>query len=322
MIGNHVVRISCLAVATAALVIDAHIASAATIAHWSLDSNSLSTDGSGNITGAADTTGNHNATLGTGVGSASAANGGPTFNSNTIPGSNSVAGQFGQALTLTGMNNAAGGGGQFLMFPNLTELMTASSASGAPSYTVSYWINTTTTNAHQFTVLSDWGNAATNPGRFTYGYGFQFTQGAAQMRAQSRFNTSGSGSGTDIYARPVGTPTLNNGSWHMLTWTFDTTTGQLKSYFDGALVDTFQSTAANFNMIASSSPVGTFGLKGDSGNFVNGTIVLDEAWVFTGVLSDGSIASLYRNNAIPEPASAFSAILVLALGTICRQRQL
>jgi hypothetical protein len=308
------------AAVAAALMIGVHSAGGATIAHWSFDSNTLSTDGSGNITGAADATGNHNATLGTGVGSATVANGGPTFNSNTIPGSNSIAGQFGQALTLTGMNNAAGGGGQFLMYPNLTELMTASSAAGAPSYTVSYWINTTTTNAHQFTIMGDWGNAATNPGRFTYGYGFQFTAGAAQMRGQTRFNTSGTGNGTDIYARAVSTPTLNNGSWHMLTWTFDTATGQLKSYFDGALVDTFQSTAANFNMIASSSPVGTFGLKGDSGNFVNGTVALDEAWVFTDVLSESAIASLYRNNVIPEPTSAFLAMAAVLLAAMLRRQ--
>ena len=130
------------------------------------------------------------------VGSATVANGGPTFNSNTIPGTNSVAGQFGEALTLNGFNNAAGGGGQFLMFPNLTELMFAA---GAPNYTVSYWLKTTTTNQHQFTIMSDWGNAANNPGRFTYGYGINFTSGVAQMRAQSRNNTTGSGNGTGYF---------------------------------------------------------------------------------------------------------------------------
>src|SRR5687768_752869 len=57
------------------------------IAHWSFDSGTLTLeDGSGNIIGARDQTGNHNATLGAGLGSASAANGGPTFNSNPIPG--------------------------------------------------------------------------------------------------------------------------------------------------------------------------------------------------------------------------------------------
>jgi hypothetical protein len=298
-------------------------AHAATIAHWSFDSSTLTTDGTGNLVGASDATGNHNATIGMGVGSANGTTqGGPTFDSNPIPGSNSIAGKFNQGLTLTGFNNNDGGRGQFLEFPNLTELMTANSAPGSPSYTVSYWINTTTTNAHQFTVLADWGNAATNPGRFTYGYGFQFNNNVPRMRGQARFNTSGTGNGTDIYARAnVNNPTLNDGNWHMLTWTFDTTTGALKSYFDGSLVDTFQSTAANFNMIASSSPVGTFGLKGDSGNFINGTIALDEAWVFTDLLSDGAVRSLYNNNLIPEPASAAMVVLgALVLSSGLRRR--
>jgi hypothetical protein len=290
---------------------------AATIAHWSFDADTLTLDGSGNIVGAADSTGNHNASLGAGVGSASAANGGPTFNSNTIPGTNSVAGQFGQALTLEGFNNNAGGRGQFLMFPNLTELMTAN---GAPGYTVSYWINTTTTNQHQFTVLSDWGNAASNPGRFTYGFGFNVSGGNAQMRGQSRFNTSGTGNGTDIFARVVTTPALNNGDWHMLSWTFDTAIGQLNSYFDGALVETFDSTAANFGMVDGSSPVGTFGLKGDTGNFVNGSYTLDEVWVADRVLSGEEIQQLFSLNVIPEPGS-LALSLIIAVGLLLARRR-
>jgi concanavalin A-like lectin/glucanase superfamily protein len=308
-----------------ALILGTDVVQAATIAHWSFDASSLSHDGNGDIVGAADSTGNHNATLGSGVGSASVANGGPTFNSNTIPGSNSVAGQFGQALTLSGFNNNAGGRGQFLEFPNLTELMTANSAPGAPSYTVSMWLKTTTPNQHQFTVLSDWGNAGANPGRFTYGFGFNVTGGAtptAQMRGQSRNNITGAGNGQDIFARPVSTATLNNGNWHMLTWTFDTTTGKLRSYFDGALVDTFQSTASGgFNMIASSSAVGTFGLKGDTGNFVNGSYTVDEVWVVPRLMRGAGIQQLFLLNAIPEPGAVVMAGVAGGLGILIASRR-
>ncbi len=164
--------------ACAVMVLGVAVGHAGVLAHWSFDTPTLSTDGSGNITGAADETGNHNAALGSGVGSGT----GNPYTSNTIPGTNSIAGQFGQGLTLTGFNTLAAGGGQFLTFPNLSELMTANSAPGAPSYTISYWINTTTTNSQQFTVLGDWGNAGTNPGKFAYGFGFQFASGVAQMR--------------------------------------------------------------------------------------------------------------------------------------------
>src|SRR4029079_7767596 len=164
----------CLSFAVAVMLVWGNAGYSGILSHWSFDANTLSTDGSGNITGAAEETGSHNASLGSGVGSATVAQGGPTFNSNTIPGTNSVTGQFGEALTLTGSNTAASGGGQFLMFPNLTELMQSGCA---PRYTVSLWLKTTTTNTQSFTVLSDWGNSAMNPGRFAYGWGFQFTSG-------------------------------------------------------------------------------------------------------------------------------------------------
>lgn len=289
---------------------------AALIAHWSFDTASLSTDVDGNITGAADATGNHNAVLGTGVGSASAANGGPTFTSNGIPGANSIAGKFGQGLTLQGFNNFAGGGGQFLMFPELLEIMSTAAPAG---YTVSMWINTTTTAAHQFTLLGSWGNAAaaTGKSRFTYGYGFQFASGVPQMRAQARFGaTSG-----DIYARAVSTAGLNNGDWHMLTWTFDTSSGVLRSYFDGVEVDMFTSAAATLQMLDSSSALGTFGLKGDSGNFINGSVSLDEVQVYNHIVNAGGVRSLFNSNVIPEPAAAGLAALAAFAPLSTRRRR-
>jgi hypothetical protein len=313
---TKVLRFSC---GLAALLVCSTASYAGMIAHWTFDANSLSFDGGGNITGAADQGGNHNASLGAGIGSASVANGGPTFNSNTIPGTNSVAGQFGEALTLNGFNNAAGGGGQFLMFPNLTELMIAA---GAPSYTVSYWLKTTTTNQHQFTIMSDWGNAAPNPGRFTYGYGINFTSGVAQLRAQSRNNTTGSGNGQDIFARVANAATLNNGNWHMLTWTFDTTSGQLRSYFDGALIDTFTSTASNgFKMVDGSSAVGAFGFKGDTGNFANTSFTLDEVWVANHLMTADDVLLLFQSNQIPEPSTFLLLGLAGGAALGCRMRR-
>ena len=152
-----------------------------TVAHWSYDAPTL-TIAAGSITGVLDSTGDHNATPGSGIGSATVANGGPTFTSNPIPTSNSIPGRFGEALTLTGFNNFAGGGGQFLMFPDIKEIM---AANGAPNYTVSMWVNTTNTSFNVFAGLSEWGNAATTPGRFAYGFG---PSGPTQMRGQTRFD--------------------------------------------------------------------------------------------------------------------------------------
>ncbi len=141
---------------------------------------------------------------------------------------------------------------------------------------------------------------------------------------QTRFNTSGSGNGTDIYARSINTAALNDSGWHMLTWTFDTTTGVLNSYFDGAVVETFNSAATSFNMIASTSALGTFGLKGDSGNFLNGTINLDEGWVFNQVLTADEVSNLYSSNniAVPEPGSlVLAGFAALALGAVGLRRR-
>jgi hypothetical protein len=260
-----------------------------TVAHWSFDASTLTTIGA-EINGVADATGAHNASPGSGLGQAA-------LSSNPIPAANSVPGHFGEALTLTGFNNAAGGGGQFLMFPELTEIM---AVSGAPSYTVSMWVNTNATTFNVFTDLSSWGNASATPGRFSYAFG---PSGSSQMRAQTRFDAGTNG--TDIFARSVTTPApLNDSAWHMLSWTFDPGAKLLKSYFDGALIDTFPSTAVNTQMVTSSSAFGTLGFKGDSGNFFTGSFTFDEMYVFRGVASDAQIQNLYNLNVIPEPVSA------------------
>jgi len=278
-----------------------------TVAHWSFDASTLTTIG-GEIRGVADLTGTHNASPGSGLGAAG-------LSSNPIPTSNSIAGQFGEGLSLTGFNTAGGGGGQFLMFPELTEIM---AVSGAPSYTVSMWVNTAATAFNVFTDLSSWGNSSTTPGRFTYGFG---PSGASQMRAQTRFDAGANG--TDIFARSVATPTpLNNASWHMLSWTFDPGSKVLKSYFDGALLETFTSTAANTQMVTGSSASGTLGFKGDSGNFLNGTFAFDEMYVFRGAASDAEIQNLYALNVIPEPNSmALGAAGASLMGILRRRRR-
>ena len=271
-----------------------------TIAHWTYDTPTLTIVG-GEITGVLDSTGSHNASPGSGQGAAG-------LTSNPIPVSNSVSGRFGQSLTLTGFNNVAGGGGQFLMFPELTEIM---AANGAPNYTVSMWVNTANTAFNVFVDLSSWGNLTANPGRFAYAFG---PAGATQMRGQTRFD-NGSANGADIFARTVTTSTLNDSNWHMLSWTFDTSTGTLNSYFDGSLVETFISTAASFQMVTSSSSFGTLGFKGDTGNFINGSITFDEIYVFRGAATDSEILNLFNLNVIPEPSSfALAGVSGLLLG--------
>ena len=279
---------------------------AAVIAHWSFDSGTLTTDGT-NITSVADATGNHNAAPGTG-GTGGTGN---QYVSAAFPvATSSVAGQYGQSLRFNGDN--------FLLFNNLTELM---AANGAPSYSVSMWAKTETVGGgtgSAYATLSNWGNAPSTAGetRFTYAFGMS---SATQIRAQTRFDNDTTNGG-DIFNRNVTTPVApNNGNWHMLSWTFDTTSGVITTYFDGAQVEQFTSAATSFAMANSSSSVGGMGIKGDSGTFLPAGVHLDEVWVMNQVLSPAEIQSLFSTNAIPEPTSL--AVLGLGgLGLLARRR--
>jgi hypothetical protein len=126
------------------------------------------------------------------------------------------------------------------------------------------------------------------------------------MRGQSRRNepTSGGGgtNGDDMSARNATTPaTINDGSWHMLTWTFDTTSGQLISYFDGTQIDTVTSTDPSFAMGDSSSSVGGIGIKADNGIYLPQGVNLDEIWVFDSVLTGDQVVTLRDQNGFGPP---------------------
>jgi hypothetical protein len=254
------------------------------IAHWSFDAGTLSID-SGNITNIADATGNRDAYV--------TPNGiGPNNRvSAAFLAADSVAGQFGEALRFNGDN--------FLVFSNLTELM---QSSGNPSYTISLWVRwlnpTAPVGNSCYRTMSDWGNQTPGTANVNsdhvYGFG---PNGVATIRGQTRRPGPGAG-GVDIYARNA-TATVTDGEWHMLTWTFDTTSGELTTYFDGAVIDTFAASSP-YTMADSVSALGTFGIKADDGAapFLEADTQLDEVWVILGVLSSDEVAQLHDINAI------------------------
>jgi hypothetical protein len=261
------------------------------VAHWSFDTDTLTLEG-GNIAAAADSAGNHDASvLATGVGAA-----GP---STPFLASDSVAGPFGQGLRFNGDN--------YMVFDNLTELM---QSAGAPSYTVSLWINWQNAappgGPTPFQTFSTWGNGPNGTPNDTARYSYAFgANGASAIRGQTR-HESASQAGTDIYARTTTVPSpVNDGAWHMMTWTFDTTLGALNVYYDGAHVEMFQSGAASFQMADNTSPYGSFGLKGDEGNIANRFLPanthLDEVWVFDSVLTAEEVEVLFNQNGFGPP---------------------
>jgi hypothetical protein len=62
-------------------------------------------------------------------------------------------------------------------------------------------------------------------------------------------------------------------------------------------------------MVNSSSALGTFGFKGDTGNFANLSFSLDEVWVANHLMTGDEIQQLYLFNVIPEPASVALALI-------------
>jgi fibronectin-binding autotransporter adhesin len=260
------------------------VAQPVAIAHWTFDASSLTIDG-GNITTFADATGNRNAYV----------TPNPLGPNNRISApfttADSVAGKFGEAVRFNGDN--------FLVFSNLVELM---QASGNPSYSISMWVRwlnpTAPVGNTCYRTMSDWGNQTPGTANVNsdhvYGFG---PNGATTIRGQTRRPGPGAG-GVDIYARNA-TATVTDGEWHMLTWTFNTTTGELNTYFDGALIDTFTASSP-FTMADSVSPLGAFGIKADdaAAPFLEADTQLDEVWVILGVLSADDVAQLHDVNAI------------------------
>jgi hypothetical protein len=279
----------------AALTLVVALAASATrgaiVAHWTFDEQGGSAYG--------DQTGNHNATV-------------VTNGTGTVA---PVAGQFGSGVSFNNASGAQAANNAYMTFPNLTELM----GPAAGSYSVSVWAATANTLSNN-PILADWGTAPAGTNRFIYWFSVQNatnnTEG--QPRGQSRAaNTPIAPANIDIFARnaPVNAAGL---AMRHIVWTWDKSSHVLTTYLDGAVVDTFTSTAPSFDLLQSDSAVGTIGRKSDTNNYFNGS--LDELWVVNQVLTPAEVESLRTSNTIPEPASVGLAGVAAAL-LLLRRRQ-
>jgi hypothetical protein len=254
----------------------------ATIAHWSLDNDN------GGIY--ADQTGLHDATV--------VLNGSGTITNE--------AAKFGNGITFDNGPGAQVTNNGYLTFSNLTELM----GPEAGSYSVSAWAKTLNTLSNN-PILADWGNVSAGQ-RFVYWFSLTNANGNAdaQPRGQSR---AGNSPNIDIFARnaPID---VSDGEWHHMVWTWDKPNTVLRTYVDGLLVDTNDTSPSSADMVVASSPIGAIGRKGDTNNYFNGS--LDEIWVVEGVLNEAEILSLRDANVVPEPSSlallAAAGLLILA----------
>jgi hypothetical protein len=319
MIGKQPVRLSLALLAIFGVAVSSAHVPAATIAHWSFDTPTITTDPNGIVT-AGDSQGNHNATTqlgGTGA---------------TIT---SVTGQFGEAARFnnTNANGQAQTNFAWMSFPQLTEIAGASGG----DFSVAAWVNVPDqTSWDDNPILVDWGNAPANTRRFTYWFQLDNVDSNAGLRPRAQMraaNTPVDPMNIDILATtlssaqaatgvPPGATTFDDGAWHHLAWTWTKSTGQMRFYTDGILrhTQTSTQTGSNLNIAVSDSPVGALGAKRDNNRYFVGA--MDEVWVIGRALSDAEIALLRTDNTIiPEPASALLCVLgLLSLGTFTRRR--
>jgi len=308
--NRNVLLLCCTAVAV--LFISPGMSQAATIvAHWTFDTPSITTDGSGNILTAADTTANHNATTQLG---------------GTGPNITSVPGVTGQAANFS--NNNQNGQSQtnfaWMSFPQLTEIAGAT----AGDFSVAAWVNVPPEVASwdSNTILADWGNAAAGTHRFTYWFSLANVDSNLALRPRAQIRAANSppdATNIDIVATTLsasqagtggGVTTFDDSNWHHLAWTWTKSAGQMRFYTDGALRTTITSTqtGSNLDLLVSDSPVGAIGGKRDNNRYFRGS--MDELYVFNGALTDQDVLAL-----VPEPDSI--VLLALAIGGMLTHRR-
>lgn len=298
-----------------ALMANQQVQAQSVISHWSFDTPTLTSDGSGNITGAANSTGNHDAFVDTTTGVGTANSG--VNPSGTFAASDSVSGAFGQGIMFNGNN--------YLEYPELTEL-----AGPNVSFSISFWLllPASVSSPSSYWTMSDWGNGASSGSNAKYVYDFG-PNGATGTRFQFR---TGTGNGTDLFHHEDRTvSTVNDGNWHMYTWVYNappagSSNCEILTYFDGTQIgDKTTATISSDGMAVAASLYGTFGFKGDSGSFIPSGSKIDEAWVFDGTLSQNQVTGLYSANdinTVPEPgAMAFAGLGVSLLIGLRRFRR-
>ena len=287
-------RAACFAI-TAMLTMSWQAQAQPVIAHWSFDAATLSTSG-GNITNVADSTGNHDAFVSPTAGNY--ADNTPIISA-TFPVADSVAGQFGEGLRFNGDN--------YLVFSNLSELQYTA---GGSDYTVSMWVKWLSGSGpggeDRYNILSSWGNGPAGGAGNDSSHPFAFgVNGAAQFALDVQYPVGADAEGERIINEQTGglTPAINDGNWHMITWTFNITSGELRTYYDGVFQEAVTSTAPSFIMADNTSPTATIGLKGDTAQILNADTYLDEIWVIGGVLDSNEVAQLYTENVLFSPGN-------------------
>lgn len=161
------------------------------------------------------------------------------------------------------------------------DALPAGLPTGNSSYTVSTWVNIASSTSWELGVI---------------GWGTNALRGYNGLKLPSSTSVQSVGWGEDTTQST--SSAINDGQWHLVTTTYDSTAAQKRLYFDGVLlgsavsVGSFDVTAANFR-------IGEFYINGTIEQGFNGMI--DDVRIYNNALSGTEVASLYST--VPEPGA-------------------
>lgn len=180
-----------------------------------------------------------------------------------------TAGISGQALVFDGTQSMSIGTGGY---PNGTE------GGGLSEGTVSFWINSSVTGAHSFIGSANAADGTMLNIHYSNANAVQlYVRNAASSQMLVQFSS------------PIN---LRNGQWHLLTFAWNSGTGQGWIYLDGRLAYTGTSTAASgFTGWQYPLTVGAFNNGGTPASFYNGA--MDDLRVYNYTLTAAEAAQLY-----------------------------
>ena len=206
----------------------------------------------------------------------------------------------------TGQNGSSGA----LFNGTSTAYLSTTSSPALTAFTITFWMNTTTTNSH--TTLDFWWEGA---GLVDHELpGGTNDWGISQIGSKVAFGVGG----LDVDKTIFSSSNVNNGQWQFVAATWNGTTGAMALYVNGTLESSFASGPTGVRNSASGFLIGSDLSRNPGVSFYNGS--LDEIRIYDSSLNAAAISGLYAS-AVPEPTTYALVAGIIALGATMLQRR-